>query len=133
MDSFNNMHVSPQRISKTDTNLSKQISRYQFATNIIDNPNNIKYTCVNLDEFNMPFIADNTTLMQYVYVKPLDNSFEYTKIKSFTIILPKYKITDDKPLSIGKTINVNKFDLGYGRNGIIQILCSSDIIITKNG
>eukprot|EP01084_Bolivina_argentea_P058517 106849_1 len=107
MDSFNNMHVSPQRISKTDTNLSKQISRYQFATNIIDNPNNTKYTCANLDEFNMPFIADNTTLMQYVYVKPLDNSFEYTKIKSIRIMLPKYIITDDKPLNIDKITNIN--------------------------
>eukprot|EP01083_Nonionella_stella_P231217 816651_1 len=70
-----------------------------------------------------------------LYVKPFDNSFEWVKIKSIMDgkIMTKYMIEQEKPLTIGKTRNIDKFHPNYGRNGSIQILCSSDIIITKNG
>eukprot|EP01084_Bolivina_argentea_P140270 246643_1 len=113
IDAFNSISINGT--NQIDTNLCKTISKYQFATNIINNPKNTKYTFENLeslDKFNIPIIDDNTQFPHDLYAKSVDNSFEWTKIKSFT--QSKYKLEQDKPLNIDKTININKFDSNEG-------------------
>eukprot|EP01084_Bolivina_argentea_P244510 409588_1 len=121
-----------------DEKFYSEIGRYKFALDIkkenkndddIIKAKSNEYTFQN--ELSIPITSGNMEFFHDLYAKPVDNSFDWIKIKS--LLGSKYTFKQNKSLYINTVLNINEFDPVYGRNGVIQILCDSDIIITEAG
>eukprot|EP01084_Bolivina_argentea_P184382 318006_1 len=97
------------------------------------NSSNKKFTFDDVNQFNISLHDKNTDFVYNLYVEPLTKatSSSMQLIKRF--VKNRYIFNQTEPLYINKTINLTPFDKYYGVHGVIQIYCSSSIIIEETG